>query len=173
MTSPDQQEDADLQRRFGTRFNNEAWNLIDAPVTPASPADQRDALLYSAYAAARHWMEAGTVANRARGEHLIARAALAVGLPDLALRHARTCLDLVERHRQEMESWDVPFAHEALARALAATGDPLGGHRHRTLAVALTAQEPDPEDRRILEAELAREPWFGLADSSPADGSIG
>ena len=71
----------------------------------------------------------GNAANHARGEHLVARAAIAVGLPDVSLRHARRCLELVEGHPDEMEDWDAPFAHEALARALAATGDTEGGAR--------------------------------------------
>jgi hypothetical protein len=61
-----------------------------------------------------------------------------------------------------MADWDAPFGHEALARALAATGDREGGVAHRLRAVDLTAALVDPEDRTILEGELAREPWFGL-----------
>jgi hypothetical protein len=156
-------EERGMHRWFGAELNNEVWDLIQSPVTADSPQDDRDAVLYGAYASARHWMEAGTVANRARGEHLIARAALAVGLAEVALRHARHCLDLVERHPEEMADWDAPFAHEALARALAATGEVAPGREHRETAVRLTAELADPEDREVLEAELAREPWFGLA----------
>jgi hypothetical protein len=156
-------EERGMHRWFGVEWNNEVWDLIDSGVGPDSPRDDRDLVLYGAYASARHWLEAGTDAHRARGEHLIARAATAVGELDVALRHARRCLELVEAHPEAMADWDVPFAHEALARALAGTGDPAGGARHRAEAVQLTATLADPEDREILEGELTRAPWFGLA----------
>lgn len=155
-------EERDMHRWFGVEFNNEVWALIDDGIGPDSPQSDKDVVLYGAYASARHWAECGTVANRARGEHAIARAAIAVGLPDVALRHARTCLALVEDHADAMADWDAPFAHEALARALAATGDVEGGRVHRETAVRLTAACTDPGDREVLEAELARAPWFGL-----------
>jgi hypothetical protein len=157
-----QTQERDLHRFFGVEFNNEVWALIDDGLSPESPEADRDLALYGAYASLRHWLEAGTVANQARGEHLVARAALAVGQPEVSLTHARRCLALVEAHEQDMADWDAPFGHEALARALAATGDREGGAAHRLRAVDLTAALVDPEDRAILEGELAREPWFGL-----------
>jgi hypothetical protein len=152
----------DLHRRFGARFNNEVWELLDAGVGPGSPQADRDRVLYGAYASARHWAEVGGPAQRARAEHLVARAALAVGEPATGLRHARRCLELVLAHADDVADWDAPFAHEALARALAGTADAAGARRHRELAVALTARVADPEDREVLEAALAQGPWFGL-----------
>jgi hypothetical protein len=155
-------QERDLHRFFGVELNNEVWAILDDGLSPESPEADRELALYGAYASLRHWLDAGTVANQARGEHLVARAAIAVGQPDVSLRHARRCLELVEANPQEMADWDAPFAHEALARALAATGDPEGGAAHRSRCVDLTAALGDPEDRAILEGELAREPWFGL-----------
>jgi hypothetical protein len=152
----------DMHRWFGVEFNNECWDLLDG--ADGAPADERDAetLLYGAYAAARHWSEVGTAAHRARAEHLISRAELVAGSPEAALRHARRCLGLLEEHADLAADWDWPFAHEALARALAATGDIVGGADHRRRAVELTASLADPADREILETELSRAPWFGL-----------
>ena len=65
-----------------------------------------------------------------------------------------------------MEDWDEPFAREALARGLAATGQPDAAGAERTRAVTLTAALEDEGDRQILEAELAREPWFGIGSSA-------
>jgi hypothetical protein len=155
-------EERGMHRWFGVEFNNEVWDLIDGGISADSPDDDKDAVLYGAYASARHWAEAGTVANRARGEHLIARAAIAVGLPQTALRHAHRCLALVEGNPAQMADWDAAFAHEALARALAATGDLDGGGTHRASAVRLTAELADPQDRDILAKELQRAPWYGL-----------
>jgi len=158
-------EERDMHRWFAVEFNNEVWDLLDGGVGPDSPAADRDLVLYGAYASARHWAECGTAANTARGEHLIARAVLAVGEPGLALRHARRCLALVREHPELMADWDAPFAHEALARALAATGDHSGGASHRAEAERLTAAVANPLDREVLEAQLASGPWFGLDTS--------
>jgi hypothetical protein len=158
-------EERDMHRWFGVEFNNEVWELLDAGVGPEAPRPDRDLVLYGAYASARHWLECGTVANAARGEHLIARAAIAVGEHEVALAHARRCLALAEEHAEAMADWDLPFAHEALARALAATGDAASGARHRAEAVRLTSLVADPLDREVLEAQLTTGPWFGLAGS--------
>ena len=117
-----QVEDRDLHRFFGTQLNNEVWSLIDDGLSPESDLEDRELALYGAYASLRHWLDAGNSANQARGEHLVSRVATAIGLPDVALRHARRCLRAVEAHPDEVADWDAPFAHEALARALAATG---------------------------------------------------
>jgi hypothetical protein len=152
----------DLHRRFGVELNNEVWDLLADGVGPDSPVEDRERLLYGAYAAARHWLEAGTAANRARAEHLISRVATALGEQAVALRHARRCLELVEAHPDVMADWDAPFAHEALARALAGSGDLAAGAEHRATAARLAQGLSDPEDRKVLDGELRRAPWFGL-----------
>jgi hypothetical protein len=155
-------EERDMHRWFGVEFNNEVWDLLDAGIGAASPEADRDLVLYGAYASARHWAECGGPAQQARAEHLVARAELAVGHPGVALGHARRCLDMVQAHPDAVSDWDTPFAHEALARALAATGEPEQARRHRELAVRLTAQVVEPLDREVLAAALERGPWFGL-----------
>jgi len=153
----------DLHRWFGVQLNNGMWDNIESPdVGPGSPQEDREMMLYSAYASAYHWRHVGNRANAARGEHLISRMAVKIGENALAVRHARRCLELIATHPDDMEDWDAPFGHEALARALAATGDPAGGREHLSLAEQLTAEVADPADREVLEAELTREPWFGL-----------
>jgi hypothetical protein len=155
-------EERDMHRWFAVEFNNEVWDLLDAGTGASSPEADRDLVLYGAYASARHWAECGGPAQQARAEHLVARAELAVGDPAVARRHAQRCLDLVLAHPDAVSDWDEPFAHEALARALAGTGDVDEARRHRELAVRLTQQVADPLDRDVLEAALARGPWFGL-----------
>ena len=156
-------DERDLHRWFGVQLNNGMWDRIEDPgIGPHTPQDERETLLYSAYASAYHWRQVGSPANAARGEHLISRMAVKLGEDAVALRHARRCLELVEVHPDDVEDWDAPFAHEALARALAATGDRAAGQTHRDLARDLTAAVASDGDRQVLESELAREPWFGL-----------
>jgi hypothetical protein len=84
----------DLHRWFGVELNNATWDLVEQVVTPGSPVEDRERALYGAYAATYHWMQVGTPANHARGEYLIHAAAIAAGLPDVALRHALRCAEL-------------------------------------------------------------------------------
>ena len=152
-------EEGDLHRWFGVQLNNGSWEVIDsASVTPASPLAEREHVLYGAYASADHWQEVGTVANRVRGEHLIARTALLVGFDDTALRHARRCLDLIESNPGEVTDWDLGFALEALARAEEVNALP-SATATRERAEGAAAAIEDPTDRHIVEQQLTSEGW--------------
>ncbi|MFF0263946.1 hypothetical protein [Kribbella sp. NPDC004536] len=154
-------EGRELHRYFGVELNNETWDLLEQ-IDESSPLVDQERMLYGAYAACLHWLEAGNEANHARGEHLIARTALRIGRVELGLHHARRCLELVLAYPEQMSDWDEPFAREALARALAATGDPVGARRELDRVEQLTVAVSDERDAEVLRAELAKEPWFGL-----------
>jgi len=155
----------DLHRKFGVEGNNATWRELDAGGPgPDASDDDRALFLYRAYASAYHWMETetATAANLARGEHLIARAAVAVGEPETAIRHATRCRDLCVANPDVVEDWDLAFAEEALARAHAASGDSATATSHHAEASRLGAAVTDEDDRKVFLDELAREPWFDL-----------
>ena len=154
-------EGRELHRYFGVELNNETWDLLEQ-IDESSPLVDQERMLYGAYAACLHWLEAGNEANHARGEHLIARVALRIGRVELGLHHARRCLELVLAHPEQMADWDEPFAREALARALAATGDNVRARTELERVQELTEAISDERDREVLLGELAKEPWFGL-----------
>ncbi|MEU0095412.1 hypothetical protein [Kribbella sp. NPDC006257] len=154
-------EGRELHRYFGVELNNETWDLMEQ-IDETSPREDQERLLYGAFAACLHWLEAGNEANHARGEHLIARAALRIGRGQLGLHHARRCLEVIHAHPSQMSDWDEPFAREALARALAATGDLPSARAELAKAIELTTHVADPTDQQVLRTELAKEPWFGL-----------
>ncbi len=56
--------------------------------------------------------------------------------------------------------FDLAFVHEAMARALACAGDEEGARRE--LAVVASIPIVDPEDKEIVDADLAKEPWYGV-----------
>jgi hypothetical protein len=78
-----------------------------------------------------------------------------LGRAEAALHHAQRCLELCEAHPDALEDWDLPFAHEALARAHAVAGQKEEARRHEERARELAEHVAEPEDRRLLEADLA------------------
>ncbi len=157
-------EEQDLHKWFGVQLNNGVWDRIgDSSFGPTSPLKEREDALYSAYASAYHWRNAGNEANWARGEHLISRVATKVGEFELGKKHAQRCLTLVAAHPESMADWDAPFGHEALARAFAGLGQASQAATERGIAIELTAAIENEGDRQVLESELKNEPWFGLA----------
>ncbi len=152
----------DVHRWFGVHLNNEAWKVIDdGAISPDDSPKGREDALYRAYASAYHWRQVGNTINHGRGEHLISRTAVLVGSADLALHHATRYLELIDAHPDLAEDWDHAFAHEAMARALALAGDSRA-QTERLEAERLCALIAEDGERAIVEAELAREPWFGL-----------
>jgi hypothetical protein len=81
-----------------------------------------------------------------------------LGHGDLALHHADRCREIVES--AGLGDFDLAYAHEARARALACLG------RLDDAAVELKAAHAvpiaDAEDKAILDGDLAAEPWYGL-----------
>jgi hypothetical protein len=57
-----------------------------------------------------------------------------------------------------MADWDRPLAEEILARALAVTGDGAAAREHWARAHELAAQVADPEEREVIDQQLAVEP---------------
>jgi hypothetical protein len=159
-------EERDLHRWFGVQLNNDTWQTIEDESLDAHIAElDKERILYAAYASAYHWRTVGNEANFARAEHLISRVAARLGEGALALRHALRCLELVEANPDVVEDWDRAFAHEALARGLAAVGDIPAARVHFEEAVQITRSVSGAQDREILEKELARGPWFGLIET--------
>ncbi len=151
--------DADGQwhRSTAVEANNAAWELLDGRDLDA---DELAELLGLAHAAAYHWARAtgGGPQNTARADWLLSRAYAVVNEPGLALRFADRCAATVGQHG--LADFDLAYAHEARARALAAAGrfDEATAERELARAVPIV----DDEDRELFDADLADGPWFGL-----------
>jgi hypothetical protein len=142
-------------RALGAGLFNRTWDLLE--IESRTPA-QDDEMIDSAHASAWHWRQVGTVANLARGHWMCARVYSVLGRGEAAVHHARRANDLLAAGDDGIEDWDVPAAAEAMARALAVTGDLVGAAEWKHRATTALAAVADEEDRRVIEADLATLP---------------
>ena len=140
------------ERQLAVDLFNRTWTLLELP---ARTPEQGDELIDTAHASAYHWLQVGTAANRARSQWQLSRVYVVLGRPEPALHHAHRCLAWCEANPEALEDWDLPYAHEALARAHALAGDSDEARRHADRARELAAGVAGAEDREHLEADLA------------------
>jgi DNA-binding transcriptional MerR regulator len=151
--------DAAAHRRLGVDLFNHTWRLIERSDRTPSETDE---MIHAAHASAWHWTraEGRTTANLARSHWQIARVYATVGRGEPAVWHARRCVDLAEAAVREgvAEAFDVPSSYEGMARALAVAGDRADAEDWRSRARAAAAGIDDPEDRGIIEGDIATIP---------------
>jgi hypothetical protein len=150
---------SEADRRFAVQYHGQTWDMLEKS---DRNADDDELMVHTAHASCRHWLAAGTPVHHQRGEWLIARVYTVLGIPGAAQRHARRCLTLTEEHAAVMEDFDVAFAYEGMARALALAGD--RDEAARFLALAEQAGEAigDAEDREAFLAELNGGSWYSV-----------
>ncbi len=139
------------ERQLAVELFNRGWTLME---TDERTEEQDDELINTAHASAYHWTQVGTPANRARSEWQLSRVYTVLDRPEPALHHARRCLAYCEENPQAIEDRDLPYAHEALARAHALAGEADVAGRHAAAARELAAGVAGAEDREHLEADL-------------------
>ncbi|PWJ47582.1 DNA-binding transcriptional regulator, MerR family [Quadrisphaera granulorum] len=137
-------------RQLAVDLFNGVWRLMETEDrTPA----QDDRMIHAAHASRYHWEQAGTAVNLARGEWQCSRVYAVLGRAEPALHHARRVLEICQENG--IGDWDLAFAHEALARASAVANDDDAVRRHLADAQAAAEHIADPEDRALLESDLA------------------
>ncbi len=138
-------------RKLGVDLFNQVWTLLEQPERTRA---EDDAMLHAAHASRHHWGQVGEPRHLARGEWQISRVYSVLGRGEPALHHARRCLELLEQSG-DGEEWDVPFAHEAIARAALVAGERETLEYHLAQARSLGSRIEDADDREHLEEALA------------------
>jgi hypothetical protein len=156
---PAEPEDKTKARRAAIEANGRVWALLQN--RNRSPAETAE-MIAAAHASLEHWKAAGGPVEDQRGNWLIARAYVDAGLAEPALVYARQVLRLTEAHRNELTDFDLAFAEEIAARALAAAGDQSAAAEHRAMAQKLGEAIADHGDRQEFFRQMALPPWFGL-----------
>ena len=147
--------DAATHRRLGVALFNHTWTLLEKPDrTPA----ETDEMIHATHASRFHWAraEGAEPANLARGEWQIARVYAVLGRGEPALWHARRCLEMHEA--AGAADWDIASAYESMARASAVAGERAAAAAWKSKAVAALEDIADPDDRQIVEGDIATLP---------------
>jgi hypothetical protein len=118
---------AEQQRQLATDLFNLVWELL---ALAGRTVEEDDRMLHAAHASRYHWGQAGP-----------------------PMHHARRCADIVAAN--DVPPWLVASGHEALARAHAVAGEPDEARRQRDLAHTALRDVADPEEREVVEADLA------------------
>jgi hypothetical protein len=138
-----------FHKKMAVDLFNETWSLLDKPDRTAND----DALMsHTAHASRFHWSFVGSAENFAIGEWQVSRVHAVLRQPDTALFHARRALEIATQHG--LHPFHIAFGHEAMARALALT-QPQAALEHLAAARQAAAGITDPEDLKLLEADLA------------------
>ncbi|MBN1248853.1 MAG: hypothetical protein JXC32_14425 [Anaerolineae bacterium] len=149
MTEAPKTEQA-WHRTFAAKCFNLTWDLLDKA---ERTREEEDRMVHAAHASRYHWGEIGTPLEFERGEWQICRVYAVLGRAELALFHARRCLEICEANG--IGDFDIAFAHEALARAYAVAGDREASTSHVAIATQAADQISGPDDRTYFLSELA------------------
>ena len=142
--------DRDTRRRLAVDLFNHTWTLLE---TEGRTVEQDDEMVHAAHASRYHWGEVGDASNLARGEWQCARVYSVLGRAEPTLHHAGRCLEICQKNG--IGDWDLAAAYEAMARASRVAGDDTARLRYLALARDACEDIADPEDRKIIESDLA------------------
>jgi hypothetical protein len=138
------------QRALAVRLFNDVWRLLEAE---QRTREQDDEMIHMAHASRYHWGSIGTAVNRVRGEWQCSRVYATLGRAEPARYHAERALAICEEHG--IGDFDLAFCYEALARASAIAGKADETSRWTVRATEATELITDPEDRELVQADLA------------------
>jgi hypothetical protein len=156
VTKPSDPPELDqaTRRALAVGLFNHTWTLLE---THPRSAAQDDEMIHAAHASRYHWGEVSDDVHLARGEWQCARVYSVLGRAEPALWHARRCVELAEADANR-EDWDLAAAYEAMARAQATAGDQAATAEWKTRATAALGDIADPENRTVIEQDLATLP---------------
>jgi len=146
-------------RKLAIEANNATWEFLDCEPGSLSALDSEE-MTRRAYAAAYHWSRAenATLLNEIRASWLISKVWLHQSQGVISLPIALRCIDLCVANN--IGDFDLAYVYEAKARSLACLGDFKGASEAKEFANGI--EIADEEDRKLVQADLGKGPWFGL-----------
>jgi hypothetical protein len=150
-------EEAHLE--FAKKLNSHVWQLLERESRTILEDEE---MVHAAHASLYHWFHAGKEVHHQRGEWLLARVYTVLDIDSEALRHAARCLELTEKHADQMADFDSAYAYECLARAQALAGNHAESRAHFKLAEEAGERIASVEDRTMFLDDLTGGAWYGV-----------
>ncbi len=147
--------DPETHRALAVGLFNRTWTLLEIE---GRTARQDAEMIDTAHASAWHWRQVGNAANEARGHWMLARVYSVLAHGPEAVYHATRANEVLDAGGEGIEDWDAAAAAEAMSRALVANGDLAGAAAWKARAGALLEGVSDPDDRGVVEGDLATLP---------------
>ncbi len=137
-------------RWFSADFFNRTWGYLDKA---DRTCEDDQAMLSLAHASLAHWLqrEDATPQNLSVGHWLLSRVYAVLELGEPAHRYGVLSL----RNAEGEPAFYRAYAHEAIARAARVGGNEEPFREHLEKAKALLPEISDPEERALLEPDLA------------------
>ena len=149
--------DEEAHKRFAVNCFNHIWSLLEKS---SRTKGEDQTMIHLAHASHYHWLQVGEPINEQRGEWMLARVYTVLSDKEKALKHADNCLVLTKQFR--FKGFDLGYAHECVARAVALNGNQENALNHKKLAIKAGELIVDQEDKKIFFADLISGPWFGM-----------
>ena len=146
-----------FHHKLASDLSDMVWGLLEKEGRTCSETDR---MIHAVHASRFHYEFGGTPLNLAIGEWQCARVHATVGQADSAFYHANRALEFAEDY--QLGAFPTALAHEACARALA-KADPARSADHLRRARATLEEIADPDDRAMVERDLATVPEAGGA----------
>lgn len=139
-------------RHFAAACFNQAWDLIDKVDRTAEEDEQ---MIRLSLASHWHWTQRADYygTNKSVAHWQTSRIYALLGSADNARRYGLFCLEASQA--KEIPPFYLGFAYEALARAEAVAGNIEGMQAYLEQARTAAASISEPEERKILLADLA------------------
>jgi len=149
----------EAQLAFAKKTNGRVWELL---MKEDSTPEEEEEMIHAAHASQYHWLYVGTGVNKQRGAWLLSHVYTVLGKAQSARHYAQRCMQLTEKYRGQMEDFDIAYAYEGLARALALAGESGQAAENKELARQAGDRISNEEDKEIFLGDLNSGNWYGL-----------
>lgn len=157
MSDNNKYTEQECHKKFAIDMNNLVWNLLGKEKRTDK---DNETMINAAHASCYHWSKVGTEINLQRGEWLISHVYANLNRPEPALYHARKCMELTEQN--DFVDFDLAYAYEAMARALASASEKKECMKYIELAEEAGKKIEKKEDRKLFFSDFETGPWYGM-----------
>lgn len=136
---------------FAKTANQQVWKLLQKR---HRTKEENELMIHSAHASSFHWLAVGTIVHSQRAHWLLSRVYTVTKDAPNALKYAKRCLELTQKHPKEMKDFDLAYAYEAVARANFINRQSIYANRYLDMAKKAGEKIKNPEDKTLFFKDL-------------------